>query len=450
MANYPWGSPEELYNPPANLSYPQSGGMSSLFGSGFGTPGLNTFTSGMDDPFAMLGVGSSKLAPFQSMLSGAGINEIPAWMQTYASRNFEHDNLAKGIQDALKIDPSAWLGSNGKMKDAMHRVGISKFEGGKGYNLWGKEVPWDDQTKAAVQQQYLDRLMKENQGGFNPLGAEGLGLGIVAAPILGAASLPWMLGGSLGGLGGGLGVPTTAGELGALGGGWGGGLGGLETAGGGGFLGGLKGMFGGGGMGFLDDIGGILGGGWGNVLGGGLGALGTWLGGKEASQGYDKGIDALMKMYYQNREDMKPLTDLLNYTGDFTDLVTGKAPIDYRADPIFKADRKEMKRTLNRGQASVGKLRSSDTDNAIVRNMSTLQNQAYGRKYGGMLDLLKLGSGAAGSAGAWGQNTGNALAGLYGAQGNAGANTIGGMFGTGMGALNNWQLMNMLQNMRRQ
>ena len=133
---------------------------------------------------------------------------------------------------------------------------------------------------------------------------------------------------------------------------------------------------------------------------GGLGALGSWLGGKETSEGYDKGIDAMMKMFYQNREDMKPLTDLLSYTGDFSDLITGKAPIDYKSDPIFKADKREMKRTLNRGQASVGKLRSSDTDNALVRNMSTLQNQAYGRKYGGLLDLLKLGSGAASTAGA--------------------------------------------------
>ena len=199
----------------------------------------------------------------------------------------------------------------------------------------------------------------------------------------------------------------------------------------------------------FDSIGGILNSGWGNLIQGGLGALGSWMGGEAQADAADKSADVLWKMYNTNRADMSPLLSLLGiYAPQFADVASGKAPMDYTNDPIYQADKAEMIRTLNRGQSSKGSLKSSDTDNALTRNLSTLMNSAYQRKYGGLLDLLKLGSGAASSAGAYGANTGNALAGVYSNAGNNQANTIGGMFGSGMGALNNYQLYNLLAAMK--
>lgn len=199
----------------------------------------------------------------------------------------------------------------------------------------------------------------------------------------------------------------------------------------------------------FDSIGGILNSGWGNVIQGGLGALGSYLGGQEMADASDKSADVLWKMYNTNRADMAPLLSLLGtYAPQFAD-VASKGGADYTNDPIYQADKAEMIRTLNRGQASKGTLRSSDTDNAMTRNLSTLMNNAYARKYGGLLDLLKLGSGAASSAGASAANTGNALANVYGNAGNAQANMYSGMFGSGMGALNNYQLYNLLAAMNK-
>lgn len=451
MSNLFWGS-EDYYNPPATAApKPTDDYQRLLAGSGMGTPSLWQFTSGEKTPQGMLALGDTKFDPFfKNQLSGLGISQLPAWMNMYASNNWDHENLAEGIQNALGIDPTKWASSNGKTKEAMRNVGINRFDNGKAYDIWGTEIPWDENTKSAVQQSYLNRLLKENTGGFNPLGAEGLGLASVLLPIAGGIGLAAGLGGAgagaMGGVGGGIGgggigVPTTAAELGALGG---------------------SGGIGGGGMGLLDSLGGLFGGAgglfgggsgssfWPSLIQGGLGVLGSYLGGDAQKDAADKSADVLWAMYNQNRSDMSPLLRLLGqYTGSFADLASGKAPIDYQSDPMFKADKKEMMRTLNRGQASLGKLRSSDTDNAIVRNLSTLQNQAYQRKYGGLLDLLKLGSGAASSAGSYGANTGNALAGVYGNAGNAQANMYGGMFASGMGALNNWQLMQLLANMKR-
>lgn len=445
----------------------------------------------LTDPFAPVAVSALDWKPdVLSQLSGYGISEIPSWMQ-YLGRGSQREtsDLASGINRALNIDPAAWLGTAGKRSGAMNRVGISKAANGKLYDAYGREVAWDDTNKAAVQQAYLNRLTKENYGGFNPMGQEMFGLATVLAPIAiasGAYGGGLLEGGAVAGglegagggaaglggleLGADLGSGVIAGGgLGEAAGGAAGGLGGLELGadvgmgagtnlftslgapasysvpGQAGYLG--ANALSGGGM--FDSIGGVLNSGWGNLIQGGLGALGSYLGGQEMSDAADKSADVLWRMYNQNRSDMSPLLSLLGtYAPQFAE-VASKGGADYTNDPIYQADKEEMIRTLNRGQSSKGSLRSSDTDNAMTRNLSTLMNNAYARKYGGLLDLLKLGSGAASSAGASAANTGNALANVYGQAGNAQANMIGGMFGSGMGALNNYQLYNLLAAMNK-
>jgi len=449
-----------------------------------------TYDKSLSDPYALVNTSTLGWRPdIVNQLSGYGITEIPAWMQYLGKGGRERSDLASGIQRALAIDPVAWLNTAGKRQKAMHQAGISGADDGRLYGGMGKQtVEWTPETKAAVQQAYLNRLTKPNHGGFNPLGQEMAGLGIVLAPIAlatgawagapaaggaAAAGEGAAAGGGLGGLELGADLGMGASGLGISGGGAGaGGLGGLElgadvgmgggtnlftslgapasydTLGQAGYLGSglLGGTSGGGGM--FDSIGGLLNSGWGNVIQGGLGALGSWLGGQEQAEAADKSADVLWKMYNTNRADMAPLLSLLGtYAPQFAD-VASKGGFDYTSDPIYQADKAEMIRALNRGQASKGLLRSSDTDNAMTRNLSTLMNNAYARKYGGLLDLLKLGSGAASSAGTYGANTGNALAGVYSNAGNNQANMYGGMFASGMGALNNYQLYNLLAGMK--
>lgn len=449
-----------------------------------------TYDPKLTDPYKGIGINALGWKPdIVNQLSGYGISEIPAWMQVYGDpkrKRYETSDLAAGINRALNIDPYEWLNTAGKRSKAMHNVGLTERNGKLVYGL-NQPVEWNDEYKAAAQQAYLNRLTRENHGGFGL--AEMAGLGIVLAPIAAAtgayAMAPAGAGvaaaeggagaGALGGLE--LGADLGAGAGGAFGGISGGGAGGLGAGGLGGLeLGADVGMGSGtnlftslgapasysvpgqagylgsnalSGGGMFDSIGGILNSGWGNVIQGGLGALGSYLGGQEMSDAADKSADVLWRMYNQNRSDMSPLLGLLGtYAPQFAD-VASKGGADYTNDPIYQADKAEMIRTLNRGQSSKGSLRSSDTDNAMTRNLSTLMNNAYQRKYGGLLDLLKLGSGAASSAGSYGANTGNALATVYGNAGNNQANTIGGMFGSGMGALNNYQLYNLLAAMNK-
>ena len=55
-------------------------------------------------------------------------------------------------------------------------------------------------------------------------------------------------------------------------------------------------------------------------------------------------------------------------------------------DPIYQAQKNEMMQTLNRRAASQGKFNSSDADNAIVRNLSPLMQDSYGRQLTDMMN----------------------------------------------------------------
>jgi hypothetical protein len=82
--------------------------------------------------------------------------------------------------------------------------------------------------------------------------------------------------------------------------------------------------------------------------------------------------------------------------------------------------------------------------------------KTYGLNYGQntdaysrLLDMLKVGSGAASSAGQYAANTGNALSNVYTGAGQNEATMYGGMAGSAMGALNNYQLMQLLSSMKK-
>jgi hypothetical protein len=91
-----------------------------------------------------------------------------------------------------------------------------------------------------------------------------------------------------------------------------------------------------------------------------------------------------------------------------------------------------------------------------LMDLYNMQSNMGDRQYGRVLDMAKIGSGAAQTAGqnamATGQgvastymNQGNTLANLANQQGQNSANMIGGMAGAGMGAANNYMLYNMGQ-----
>jgi hypothetical protein len=177
--------------------------------------------------------------------------------------------------------------------------------------------------------------------------------------------------------------------------------------------------------------------------------------------------------------------------------------IDLENDPIYKLQAEEMTKQLNRRYGAQGRFASSGAEDAMSRNLLPFMQDSYSRnldtmnrenqnalttyglgyqqqgdtygrnssrlmdlynmqsnmgdrQYGRVLDMAKIGSGAAQTAGqnamATGQgiastymNQGNTLANLANQQGQNSANMIGGMAGAGMGAANNYMLYNMMQ-----
>lgn len=155
------------------------------------TPG--TYDSGFvtnpnySDPFKMISIGDTGWdQSLQSQLSPYGITQVPQWMVPYGIESgFDKTDFGAGIYSALNLDPVAALSSGGKLSDAMS--GWKLNDQGEIVDIWGNKKFADDPTNlAAVQQDYLNRKFKENQGGFNPLGAEGLGMAVVLAPIMAA------------------------------------------------------------------------------------------------------------------------------------------------------------------------------------------------------------------------------------------------------------------------
>lgn len=178
---------------------------------------------------------------------------------------------------------------------------------------------------------------------------------------------------------------------------------------------------------------------------------------------------------------------------------------DMENDPIFQMQKADMLKTLNRRYATMGRGASSDADNAVVNNMAGLATDSYGRAvgdmergnqnaltqyglgyqrsadmygrdtsrlmdlfnltsninnqdYGRALDMAKIGSSAAASAGqnalATGQglastfqNQGNDLASIFMNQSRNQAGIIDDTLGGIGGALNNYQLMQLYKQM---
>lgn len=143
-----------------------------------------TYNKDIANPFGMIPIASTGWKPeIQSQLIGLGINEIPEWMKVYGvGSNYETSDLAQGVQRALNIDPAGWLSTAGKRQNAMHNIGVMRAENGKIFDWRGNEIEWSPENKAAAQQLYLNRLTKENYGGFNPLGGEGLGMAFALLP----------------------------------------------------------------------------------------------------------------------------------------------------------------------------------------------------------------------------------------------------------------------------
>ncbi len=155
---------------------------------------------------------------------------------------------------------------------------------------------------------------------------------------------------------------------------------------------------------------------------------------------------AMMDMYNQSREDTAGQRRMFKQAAPMWDKMFGQdgfkpdINLDLENDKIFQATRDESMKALNRRAAATGKFSSSDADNAVTRNMSSLLGDAYNRQmaadqigYNRLLDATKIGSGAAASAGqnalatgqAISQNTlmgGNAMAQNHLSQGQATAN----------------------------
>jgi len=160
-------------------------------------------------------------------------------------------------------------------------------------------------------------------------------------------------------------------------------------------------------------------------------------------------------MYNQNRADMLPfikaaqgeLSDLMSFdiSGSSQKYLDKLDKLQFRPkedDPIFQWKMKEATRQVDQFMASRGKydsraaanmlqdagmkVRSEELDRQqnYLTKMATLGMTKDINKYGQMLDVVKLGTGAGATAGAWGQNTANMLANVYGQQGQAAQNAI--------------------------
>lgn len=178
-------------------------------------------------------------------------------------------------------------------------------------------------------------------------------------------------------------------------------------------------------------------------------------------------------------------------------------PLNLDEDQIYQLQRDEMMKQLNRRYAAGGQYASSDADNAVTRNLLPYMQDAYSRnldtvnrrnqnaltsyglgyqrqgdiygrdrsqlmdlynlqsnmgdrQYGRVLDMAKIGAGAAQTAGQNAMATGQGLASTYMNQGNTLANIAqqrgqdqanmwGGIGGAAMGAGNNYMLYNLMQ-----
>jgi len=65
-----------------------------------------------------------------------------------------------------------------------------------------------------------------------------------------------------------------------------------------------------------------------------------------------------------------------------TPRLQGQVNVDYANDPLLQAQRAEMERALNRRASAGGKMYSSDAENALIRNTMPLMQDAYGRALG--------------------------------------------------------------------
>jgi hypothetical protein len=198
-------------------------------------------------------------------------------------------------------------------------------------------------------------------------------------------------------------------------------------------------------MGFLSKIGNVLGGALpaigtavgsffgpsGAAVGGAVGgALGSAVAGKSANDSATRAnratLNAQEKIYNQGREDFLPYMNIglsakpeymrmlgLNEDGSrMTDVAD--APT---LSPLAQWQQQEFNKSQNRQDAARGLAGSGGASARMAEGASAIAGQDYMNSYSRILDALKIGTGASGSAGSYGSQYSNQI-------GQAGANSM--------------------------
>ncbi len=156
---------------------------------------------------------------------------------------------------------------------------------------------------------------------------------------------------------------------------------------------------------------------WGAIVGGAIGALGSWLGGREQAKAADRSAEVQREMYQQTRQDLGPYRDIGPKALDpLFQTAMGAAQFDEN-HPVWKA--------IMRSGAARGKLGSGSTLQALADYYGTTYQP---QRFNQLFDITRLGQNAAAQTGTLGASAasgiGNALIGA----GNARA---GGLVGAG-------------------
>jgi hypothetical protein len=177
---------------------------------------------------------------------------------------------------------------------------------------------------------------------------------------------------------------------------------------------------------------------WGSVLGAGIGALGSFLGGNQQASAARDAAAMAQRQYQQQRQDMMPWLDAgRNALGMYAPQVAQP----FQATPGYQFNLDEGARAINAQMAARGMTGSTARGRALTRYSQGLAAQEYNNYLNRLAGLAGVGQTAATNIGAAGmgaaQTGGNALMQAGGAQG---AGTVGAFNALNRG-LENYALM---------
>ena len=177
---------------------------------------------------------------------------------------------------------------------------------------------------------------------------------------------------------------------------------------------------------------------WGSVLGAGIGALGSILGGNQQARAAQEAAAMQMRMFNQNRQDMMPWLDAgRNALASYAPQVNQP----FQATQGYQFNLGEGQRAINANMAARGMTNSTARGRALSRFSQGLASQEYNNYMNRLAALSGVGQTAAGGLGALGANAAGAAGqATMQAGGAQGAGTVGAFNALNQG-LENYALM---------